>query len=56
MEEGMKSLSPSMEMYIKTVSELAKDGRGVRVSDIAVKMGVAKPSVQSNAHASSDNR
>jgi Mn-dependent DtxR family transcriptional regulator len=45
MDEGMESLSPTKEMYIKTVYELVKGGRGARVSDIAVKMGVAKPSV-----------
>lgn len=40
----MKGLSVSMQHYIKAVYELSDDGAGVRISDIAVKVGVTKAS------------
>lgn len=40
----MSNLSSSKEHYIKTVYELSAYNNGVRISDIAVKMGVTKTS------------
>jgi len=38
-------LTPSMEMYLKTVLRLGVDDRPVRVKDIAESLGVKMPSV-----------
>lgn len=41
----MNELTFSMENYLEAVYELSRDGRGSRVSDIAVRMNVSKASV-----------
>lgn len=40
----MKNLTPSKSHYIKAVYELSSDSQGVRVVDIAEKLGVSKAS------------
>lgn len=40
-----KHLSPNMEMYLKTILRLGRDGSPVRVKAIADSMGVTMPSV-----------
>ncbi|MEA4925680.1 MAG: metal-dependent transcriptional regulator [Syntrophomonadaceae bacterium] len=40
----MKGLSISMKRYIKAIYELAGNGMGVRISDIAAKVGVTRAS------------
>ncbi|MBQ3090181.1 MAG: metal-dependent transcriptional regulator [Oscillospiraceae bacterium] len=41
----MANLTFSMENYLEAVYELTQNGGGARVSDIAVRMGVSKASV-----------
>lgn len=41
----MKSLTPNMEMYLKTIFEIAGDGGQPRVKLIAQRLGVTMPSV-----------
>ena len=41
----MSKLTPSMEMYLKTVLRLSAYGKPVRVKDIADSLGVKAPSV-----------
>jgi DtxR family Mn-dependent transcriptional regulator len=41
----MKSLTPNMEMYLKTIYEIASDGGEPRVKLIAKRLGVTMPSV-----------
>lgn len=40
----MTDLTASMQRYVKTIYELSCGGNGVRVTDIAVKLGVSKAS------------
>lgn len=44
LKPATKELSPSLENYLKTIGSLDKEGM-VRVTDIAVSLGVSKPSV-----------
>ena len=41
----MKSLTPNMEMYLKTIYEIADEGGQPRVKLIAKRLGVTMPSV-----------
>lgn len=41
----MKSLTPNMEMYLKTIFEITGDGGQPRVKLIAQRLGVTMPSV-----------
>lgn len=41
----MKTLTPNMEMYLKTIFEIAGDGGQPRVKTIAQRLGVTMPSV-----------
>jgi DtxR family Mn-dependent transcriptional regulator len=41
----MKSLTPNMEMYLKTIFEITGDGGQPRVKTIAQRLGVTMPSV-----------
>ncbi|RPI25073.1 MAG: metal-dependent transcriptional regulator [Acidobacteria bacterium] len=43
-------LSPSMEMYLKTILSLEKDGQPARVQAIASALDVKKPSVSGALH------
>lgn len=43
-------LSPSMEMYLKTILSLETEGKPVRVQAIASVLGVTKPSVSGALH------
>jgi len=43
----MKKLTFSMENYLEAIYELSENGKGVRVSDIAERLGVAKSSTNS---------
>ncbi|AOT71886.1 metal-dependent transcriptional regulator [Geosporobacter ferrireducens] len=40
----MKKLTFAMENYLEAIYELSKDGAGVRLSDIAERLGVTKAS------------
>lgn len=40
-----KALTPNMEMYLKTIYEIADDGTSPRVKVIAERLGVTMPSV-----------
>jgi len=41
----MKTLTPNMEMYLKTIFEISGDGGQPRVKTIAQRLGVTMPSV-----------
>lgn len=41
----MKSLTPNMEMYLKTIYEIDENGSRARVKAIAERLGVTMPSV-----------
>lgn len=43
----MKKLTFTMENYLEAIYELSHDGNGVRVSDIAERLGVTKASTNS---------
>jgi Mn-dependent DtxR family transcriptional regulator len=45
MAAALKPLRPSKEHYIMAVYELQKNSEGARVTDIAIMLGVSKPSV-----------
>ena len=45
MVEPRVQISPSLEDYLEAVLELAKDDVGARTTDIAVRLGVSKASV-----------
>jgi DtxR family Mn-dependent transcriptional regulator len=40
-----QTLSPNMEMYLKTILEIAEEGQQPRVKSIAQRLGVTMPSV-----------
>ena len=43
----MKQLTFSMENYLEAIYELSENGKGVRISDISKRLGVAKSSTNS---------
>lgn len=43
----MDNLTFTMENYLEAIYELSRDGDGARVSDIAERLGVTKPSTNS---------